>query len=160
MGDMPASQAKQAVVAARRADALDRRMAGQSLRQIAAALDYKQASHVAQDIRRALDKATADQALSAAQFRTVELGHLDHLRAQAADILAAVHYAHSGGKLIENPDGAGFLSDSGPKLHAIRVLLTLAERKARLLGIDAPTAVTADTTVRYEIVGVDPASFT
>jgi hypothetical protein len=39
-------------------------------------------------------------------------------------------------------------------------LLKIADRRAKLLGLDAPLQVQQQQTVRYEIVGVDPSALT
>jgi len=46
------------------------------------------------------------------------------------------------------------ISDA-PVLAANDRLLRIQERRAKLLGIEAPTQIVTDATVRYEIVGVD-----
>jgi hypothetical protein len=46
--------------------------------------------------------------------------------------------------------------DDGPVLAAAKAILGIEERRAKLLGIDAPTKIGVSATVRYEVVGVDP----
>ena len=47
------------------------------------------------------------------------------------------------------------LIDDGPTLNAIATLLKVSERLSKLLGLDAPAKVEADTTVKYTLNGID-----
>ena len=77
----------------------------------------------------------------------VELARLDWYHHEAAKILKGWHpFVQGGGvvmHVITDPDDctkqrAVALEDVGPKLSAIKTLITLAERRAKLLGIDRP----------------------
>lgn len=154
---MPASDDKRIEVAVRRAKVLEMRAAGYTLQEIADLVGLPSKSQVANDIRRALESAIEAEKLSVGQYRTQQLQQLDHMLSAAAAVSRTVHYAHSGGKIVQGPDG-GWLVDTAPQMAAVRTMLRVVERQARILGLDAPVKVQADITgVRYEIVGVDPA---
>jgi hypothetical protein len=46
--------------------------------------------------------------------------------------------------------------DYGAVIYAARALAAVQARQAKLLGVDAPEQLEATTTVRYEMVGIDP----
>ena len=77
----------------------------------------------------------------------IELARLDWYHQEAAKILKGWHpFVQGGGvvmHVVTDPDDctiqrAVALEDVGPKLAAIKTLITLAARRAKLLGIDRP----------------------
>jgi hypothetical protein len=118
--------------------ALELRLKGLSLRQIAAELKV---SH--QAVKRYLDLALAqliqDQNLKMDEIRAMELSRLDALMAS----------------LWPRAMGDG---DEPPHLGAIAQTLKVMERRAKLLGLDAPTRVQAEVTWQDELkgLGVNP----
>jgi hypothetical protein len=72
------------------------------------------------------------------QILQLERERLDRLEAEAVDVLQAEHLVVSAGRIITDGDGVP-LVDHAPRLAAVRTLLAIAERRARLLGLDAPT---------------------
>lgn len=88
-------------------------------------------------------------------LRAWEVDKLDKLERELWEIYNRRHVTVApGGRVAQDRDGNDILDD-GPKLQAIDRLLKVAERRAKLLGIDSPQQVVAASTVRYEIVGVD-----
>jgi hypothetical protein len=77
---MPASRAKRATVADRRAKALALRIAGADFAQIALALDYSGAGSARKDIARALELGLAQQYDNADMLRETELRRLDQIQ--------------------------------------------------------------------------------
>jgi hypothetical protein len=78
----------------------------------------------------------------------MELKKLDYLESRAAEVLDKKHYhVTPGGKLVDL-DGE-ILEDDAPVLQAIQTLVKIADRRARLLGLNAPT--------RTELTGKDGA---
>jgi hypothetical protein len=79
------------------------------------------------------------------QVRTLELDRLDRLQVAAETVLAARHYMLYQGEVVSRTDPqtgqTAELVDDGPALSAVRTLLAVAERRARLLGLDAPAKV-------------------
>jgi len=124
-----ANEASHLATIKNRASALELRRAGASLREIANAIGV---SHV--QAKRYLDAAMKDlqdaQNDSAEATRAVELDRLDRLH-------MALWPRAIGGK------------DKAPDYHAIDRLVRIADRRAKLLGLDAP--------VRTELTGRDGA---
>lgn len=88
---------------------------------------------------------------AADEVRVQELERLDRYARKAEEVLDRAHYAHSAGRLITMKDEAGEsrpVLDDGPVMAALDRLVKIQDRRARLLGLDAPTRVEA--TVRSE----------
>jgi len=90
------------------------------------------------------------------EMRTLENERLDIMQQHAMEILTAFHpYVSSGsvvrtivedsfGRPLLDADGevvTQALGDAGPRLAAIKVLLAISDRRAKLNGLDAPTKV-------------------
>lgn len=86
-------------------------------------------------VQRALDRLVREPA---EQVRQLELGRLDQLWVEATKILRRQHVVISAGKVVVHPDTGVPLEDPMPILRAIDTLLKIQERRARLLGLDAP----------------------
>ncbi|GAA4085398.1 hypothetical protein [Actinomadura miaoliensis] len=124
---MGVSKARRAEVAARRAKAIQLRLAGVPLDKIAEQLEYSSRAAVSKDIARALEANTSELAGRSAELRATELERLDRLQAAAW------------GKALQGD------------LEAGNFCLRLIDRRIRLLGLDTP--VRADLTIHQ----VDPA---
>lgn len=95
-------------------------------------------------LKQALANITEEPAKEVLQ---IELERLDWYHHEASKILKGWHpFVQGGGVVVHHvtdPDDctkkiAVTLEDVGPKLTAIRTLITVAERRAKLLGIDRP----------------------
>ena len=75
---------------------------------------------------------------AAEDVRAVELDRLDTLYRTALGVMAKSHWTVQNGRIVRDADGRP-LEDSGPRLGAIDRALKVQERRARLLGLDAPT---------------------
>ena len=145
-------------VTERRAEALRRRKAGQTYEEFWAELGYSSRAAAVMDVKRALDATLREPA---DDVREMELARLDDILARLAEreqaVLAvrnAEHLTVSHGKVIMVPDGLGGekpLLDDGPVLQANAQLMVIeakrievAARRARYLGLDAPTRTEAD----------------
>ena len=95
----------------------------------------------------------------AEQVRAMELARLDEMESAVRRVRDTQHVHVSGGKIVLGGDGEPLI-DHGPVLLATDRLLKIHERRARLWGIDAPVQGQTETTVRYEVVGVDVAQLT
>lgn len=84
------------------------------------------------------------------QYRAMELDKLDALSAKAYEVLTKKHIVVQHGKIVRDEDGNA-LNDDTPVLHAIDRLVRIAERRAKLLGLDAAVKVDA------QVTQVDPA---
>jgi hypothetical protein len=130
--------------------AAELRSQGKSYRAIAAELgvDVKTAhTHVQAALRAIVEEAAED-------VRRIELDRLDTMYAAAMGVLERQHVTVSQGRIIYN--GEEPLLDDAPVLQAIDRLLRIAERRAKLLGLDSAQKVDVSGGVKYEIVGVDP----
>lgn len=146
--------------AERDAEACRLRVRAMSYPAIAKALGFADASHAAQAVSRAL-RATVEE--PAAEVRKTEIERLDGMYQAALDVLERMHVTVSQGRVVQHrvagtgtwdPEtrtwvGAEWvdLADDGPVLQAIDRLLKIQERRARLLGLDAP--------VKHEVRNVD-----
>lgn len=111
---MTASKAQRTDTAARRAQAIQMRLAGLTYDVIAQRLKYSSRQAAAKDIERALAVALRDANRSAEEFREVELMRLDRLQAAAW------------AKAVQGDP------------RAIHACLQVIDRRCKLLGLDAP----------------------
>lgn len=74
------------------------------------------------------------------------LDRLDRVTSKALGVLEATHLAYHQGEPLMGPDGKPVV-DNKPTLDAIATVLRVDERRAKLLGVDAPerTEVTVAT---------------
>ncbi len=104
--------------------------------------------------RRAVQKTLAAIPRDAAEeLIQLELDQLDMLTDAVLKVLEAEHYTVSNGRLIYLHEDAPPLTDDSPVLAAVDRLLKIQERRARLLGLDAP----AKATVTHAKADVDAA---
>jgi hypothetical protein len=83
------------------------------------------------------------------EVRALELDRLDQLQQVALGVMGADHPLVSEGRVvrIEQEDGTKVpLQDHGPVLAAMDRFLKIQDRRAKLLGLDAPTRVDATVT--------------
>ena len=135
--------------AGRDAEAVQLRCRGLSYRQIAADLGMS-VSSVHDAVHRALAEIVREDV---GQLRALELERLDSMEAAVWQVLERKHLTVSNGRVVYHEDEP--LEDDAPVLHAVDRLLRIAERRARLLGLDQPVRVDVDAALRYEIVGVE-----
>ncbi|MGO8683980.1 MAG: hypothetical protein ACLQUT_05305 [Thermoleophilia bacterium] len=122
------------------------RRRGASYRQIARDVGVVAAT-VQRDIVRELDRLARANEGKTAEWRELELQRLDALEMVASDVLAARHITVNNGRVIIDPRTGESMIDDDVTLRAIATLLRISERRARLLGLDAPA--------RQEISGSD-----
>lgn len=97
----------------------------------------------------------------------LELMRLEQLERDVRRVLEAEHITVSNGHVILDPRTEQPLSDDAPVLQAADRLVKIedarrrnAERRAKLLGLDAEQKVNVSGAVRYEVVGVNPEDLT
>ena len=137
--------------AERDARALEHRAAGATFRQIADRLDIS-VSTAWECVERGLDRTRREPA---DRLRQLEAERLDRLQVEAVQVLHARHVVIQGGRVVVDRNGVPF-TDHGPTLAAIRTLLAVAERRARLEGLDAPRkeeVLTREAEQAGEIIG-------
>lgn len=150
--------AKRAEVALRRSQAIEMRNNNATWEEVAEALDYASPGAAHTDVQRALKAYVDMQGLAAEELRARELADLDALKDKAREVMNRRHVVVQNGKVVrEWVDGepGEALEDSGPVLAAMDRLLKISERRARLLGLDAPVKVEGGVTVNYNIVGIN-----
>ena len=142
---MGASRGRMAATAQRRAAAIQMRLEGKSLDQIAAELGYASRGAASKDITRATEAAILEQRAGVEVLREQELMRLDALWQEVWPLLKTEHFVlHQGGEVeIEQGDETVRVIDDGPVLAAIDRLLKIQERRSKYLGLDAP--------VRHEV---------
>lgn len=133
----------QAATLDREARAIELRRNGATYPQIAERLSISEAG-ARKIVKRVLDRMVTE---AVPDVRKLELDRLDQLHVQALLVLQREHVVVSAGKPVLGFDGRP-MRDDGPTLQAIRTILTIQERRARLLGLDAP--LKQDITVRTE----------
>lgn len=114
---------------------------------------------------RGVQAAKADVARPAVtKLIQTESEQLDDLYAMAMEVIEANHVVVSHGKVITMLDPESGeekpLTDNGPKLQAIQAALKVRESYRKLHGLDAEQKVSVSGSVRYEVVGIDPADLT
>jgi len=120
----------------RRTKLVELRANGQSWSTIAKQLNYSSPGAACTDLKRALELRRAELAVTLDEYRQLELEHLEHLQRTALDVLA---------------------EDTGDdqRLQAVETLRRLSERRAKLLGLDAPTRIESDGELRVIVEGVN-----
>ena len=76
--------------------------------------------------------------------KRLELERLDELAQKTRKVMLGTHYVVSQGKGVRLTRDDEPLVDDGPVLQAVDRLLKIQERRARLLGLDAPQRVSVD----------------
>jgi hypothetical protein len=130
--------------AERDAEACRLRVQGLTFDAIAKQLGYEHRSSAQRAVERCLAATVAEPA---AHLRAVSLQRLDAALAIVWKIMEGRHVAVSHGRVVLDPATGEPLVDHGPNLQAIDRVVRLEERRARLLGLDAP--------VRVENIGPD-----
>jgi len=133
--------------AERDANAARLRADGANYDEIAREMGYGSAASAWKAVDRALRATVAEPA---ARVRTIELARLDILLWEAWKVLRARHIVVNQGRVVLDPDSGQPLHDHGPVLQAIDRVLKIQERRARLLGLDAPVKVEAITVDQIE----------
>lgn len=110
--------------------------------EIAVELGFANRSAARQAVERAM-RATVQE--PAAEQRAMQLAKLDVMFRKAWEVLCARHIVVNQGRVVLDPDSGEPLRDHGPVLAAINSVLKIEERRAKLLGLDAPMRVEAIT---------------
>lgn len=116
--------------------------------EIATALGFSERGGAKRAVERALLAVVAEPA---GHLRTLELARLDLLLGRAWHVLQTEHIAVSQGRVIIDPRSGEPMVDHGPVLQAIDRVLKIMERRARLVGLDAPVKVEAITVDQIEV---------
>lgn len=129
--------------AERDAKACEMKGQGYTYQQISDELGYGNRSHAYRAVSRALAEIPRE---SARELRQLQLDELDYFASRARDVLEREHLTISqGGKVVHFKRKP--VPDDAPILAAIDRLLRIQERRAKLMGLDAPT--------RREVITLD-----
>jgi len=129
-------------------NAVQLRSRGQTYQQISDELGYGNLSNARRAVKKALEGIIVEGRDEAIKL---QLDELDMMQRAVIDVLEAKHYVVSDGRIVhlgdkDDPDRRELLDD-GPVLQAVDRLLKIADRRAKLLGLDAPKRVeVSDTT--------------
>jgi hypothetical protein len=135
---MPSRAEQQATAARRRAQVVQMRLAGASFEEIGQQLGVTD-SRAHQLWTDALDRTAKEPA---DRWRALELQRLDQLQAAATAVLHATHHVIHSAKVVVDDQSRPYV-DHGPVLAAVNTLVRVMERRARVLGLDAPARVDA-----------------
>lgn len=137
---MPASKAQQAKTAERRTRAIALKVAGVPYDTIAQQLGYASRGAACTDIDRALKQRRRDLDVRSGSAVALEIERLETMERTAWAVLRRTHVVVSHGRVILDANQQP-MTDDAPTLNAIDRLLKIQERRAKLLGLDAPTRV-------------------
>jgi hypothetical protein len=147
--------------AERDAEACRMRADAQSYQTISDHLGYGHASNARRAVEAMLRDTVADDV---ATLRALVLERLDRAERAVLEVMRTRHLTVSHGRVIkvpdpdappDDPDREVPLLDDGPVLQAVDRLLKIAQRRSALLGLDAPTKIQTDGTVKYTVEGID-----
>lgn len=143
------SRADQVLIAERRIKLIQMRRKKATWETIADELGYSSPSAACQDLKRFRKQRDEELAMTSDDWRHEELEHLEMLTRKAIQIMEAEQ-----SKWVGRDDGK-LEPDYTPTLQAIESLRRLSERRAKLLGIDAPTKVETDGQLKVVVEATD-----
>lgn len=118
---------------------------GWTYRQIAEHLGFRDHSQAHKAVERIMAETIAEPAEA---VRRLELARLDDALRVAVEVMRTQHLLVSQGKVVrvrrKGDDGRWVwvpLLDDAPRLQAIDRIIKIMERRAKLLGLDAPTQI-------------------
>ena len=159
--------AKSIEQARRRAEMLRMKLDGHTLKEIADHMGITSGT-----VQRIISSAlTAMVTGPAEELRALELARCDELMEEAMQTMRAFHPLIANGKVVSaplldeqgrpmrNPESGDVLTqvleDKAPKLAAIAAAIRVSERRAKLLGLDAPARAQQEFTVVTQEAGPD-----
>lgn len=157
----PQNQAAKGRHAERQQKALELRKQGWSLRRIADELGVA-VSTACEYVQESIAELNAQRLEDTEHYRDFELAKLDALEEAANVVLRKAHvFVSNRGDVVYDTDAQGKpvkVFDDAPTLNAIDVVLRCMARRAKLLGLDAPTKLTdGDGGPPFKvIIGIDP----
>lgn len=141
----------------RDAEAFRMKSRGATYAEIAIALGFTDATHACKAMKRHLDRTISP---SIEEYRAIQAEQLEHLYREGMRVMETAHLRVSGGKVVYLADRVTGqekeLHDDTPVLRAIETLIRVMDRKAKLLGLDAPQKVIAEVSnVTVTVKGAD-----
>ena len=117
-------------------NAVQLRSRGQTYQQISDELGYGHSSNARRAVKKALEGIIVEGRDEAIKL---QLDELDMMQRAVFEVLEAKHYVVSEGRIVYRGDQE--LLDDSPVLAAVDRLLKISDRRARLLGLDAPKRI-------------------
>ena len=117
-------------------NAVQLRSRGQTYQQISDELGYGNLSNARRAVKKALEGIIVD---AREDFIKLQLDELDMMTRSVIEVLETKHYVVSEGRIVYRGDKE--LLDDSPVLQAVDRLLKISDRRAKLLGLDAPKRV-------------------
>jgi predicted Ser/Thr protein kinase len=147
-----ARRGNRAVVAAEhRRYCYTRRLEGHSIRAIAQlATDHFERSISKSQVQRLISEEITDRTAELGeQVRQQEVDRLDRYALLAEEVIKAsiVYDPETGEKIAQDAERTS--------LQALDRLIRISERRAKLLGLDAPTQIQNELSLRYSVDGID-----
>ncbi len=121
----------------RDAEAANLRVRGWTYAEVAAEVGFASPGAAHDAVSRSLAESVR---VPVQQAREIAAHHLDQLAFEAWKLVKSRHIAVSGGRAIYLDDGEPVV-DVKPVVDALNVLVRIEERRAKLLGLDAPRQV-------------------
>lgn len=135
----------------RRNKAIEMRRVGIPWETISKECGYSTAAVAAADIYKVLADRTREMGEQVAGLRSIEADKLDAMERVIIQIMRKPHILAQQGRVVIDPSTGKPAEDPGPVFQCIDRLLRIAERRAKLLGIDTPVKAQ----VEIKAVGVD-----
>lgn len=178
---LPARDWSKATPAERADEAARMRTSGYEYREIARELGYANHTGAYKAVQRALVDAADKRAEPLDVLRMMETARIDRMIKRALEVMERRHYVTNNAGVVFRPteflrDAEGAiamddkgnykalaaepLQDDGPTLDAIRTVVTLMQRKAKMHGLDAPSrreVITLDS-IEAEIARLEAAA--
>lgn len=118
------------------AQALQLRIAGRTYESIRKTMGWKNKSVAWNVCMREMHRIKEEPAR---ELRALEEARLDELWRKGMEVLTGAHLVLYKGKPVVDPKTRLRLEDRGPVLEAITKLIAIADRRAKLRGLDAPS---------------------
>lgn len=134
----------------RRNKAIEMRRVGIPWERIAQDCGYTTAAAAAADIYKVLADRSREIGDAVSGLRSIEADKLDAMERVIIGIMRKPHVLAQQGRVVYNADGTP-VEDPGPLFQCVDRLIRIAERRAKLLGLDAPIKAN----VEVKAVGVD-----
>ena len=131
-----ANQDKQLQAMARQIEAMNLRIQGVSYSEIKRRLKFSSEGAACNAVKAAMKRTTAEPAN---ELRQLDLARTDDLYSRTVEILNRKHYIVQAGRVVL--DGRKRLENPEPIIKAVGVLTRILERRAALMGLDAPKVV-------------------
>ncbi len=117
-------------------DAVQLRSRGRTYQQISDELGYGHSSNARRAVKKALEGIVIE---GRDEVIKLQLDELDMMQRAVFEVLEAKHYVVSEGRIVYRGDKE--LLDDSPVLAAVDRLLKISDRRAKLLGLDAPKRI-------------------